>query len=63
MQGMLADFFGNDGEFVTSCIVKGKGYIFKNVYGAGYLSIRPSVLYDDFSSYVGDDNQLCQATF
>lgn len=63
MQGMLADFFGNDGEFVTSCIVKGKGYVFKNVYGAGYLSIIPSVLYDDFSSYVGDDNQLCQATF
>lgn len=63
MQEMLADFFGHDGEFVTSCIVKGKGYIFKNVYGAGYLSIRPSVLYDDFSSYVGDDSQLCKATF
>lgn len=63
MQEMLADFFGRDGEFATSCVVKGKGYIFKNVYGAGYLSIRPSVLYDDFSSYIDDDNQLCQATF
>lgn len=63
MQEMLADFFGRDGEFTTSCIVKGKGYIFKNVYGAGYLSIRPSVLYDDFSSYIDDDNNLCQATF
>lgn len=63
MQEMLADFFGRDGEFVTSCVVKDKGYIFKNVYGAGYLSIRPSVLYDDFSSYIDDDNNLCQATF
>lgn len=63
MQEMLADFFGRDGEFVTSCVVKDKGYIFKNVYGAGYLSIRPSVLYDDFSSYIDNDNQLCQATF
>mgnify|MGYP000895194545 CR=1 FL=1 len=63
MQEMLADFFGRDGEFVTSCVVKDKGYIFKNVYGAGYLSIRPSVLYDDFSSYTDYDNQLCQATF
>ena len=63
MQDMLADFFGRDGGFVTSCVVKGKGYIFKNVYGAGYLSIRPSVLYDDFSSYTDYDNQLCQATF